>query len=700
MNSERRVVGKSKVLVIALVLLGAALLTWPAVALGVITEKASPAGASASISSDGRYVAFESDSATLVGDDTNGHYDVFVRDLVSGTTVRVSVSGDEVQGNGWSGSPAISGDGRYVAFRSLASNLVSDDTNGISDVFVRDLVEGTTVRASVSSDEVQGDGASLFCSISANGRFVAFESAATNLVEDDSNGKKDTFVRDLVDGATERVSVSSDEAEGDNTSGYSTSLSADGRYVAFMSYATNLVDGDTNGLTDAFVRDRVGGTTTRVSVATDGTQTSVHWGAEAVDISDDGRYVAFYSYASQLVPNDTNGSYDVFVHDTVTGTTTRVDITSAGAQTGGARYPSISGDGRYVAFATEASNVVPNDTNFRSDIFVHDRQTGVTQRVSVTPVGGQADDFSDRPSMSSDGGHVAFTSAANNLVTGDDGVNGIYVVSDFSSTNIYSVTPAHGSPVGGDSVVIKGNNFVGVTSVTFGGVPVTSYVVDSQDQITAVAPAHSAGLVQVQVTAVLGPTEDTSSDDFEYVGPPTISGLTPATGFTTGYGSVVITGTNFSAVTGTEGVTFGGVSAVAYTVDSLTQITATVPYHAAGTVRVRVTAGGIATADTPADDYTYVQGQLAQARSTEWVSIDREGTAADGQSRKSSVSADGRYVAFESWATDLTSPDDTNGKVDIYLRDLTTGATTRLTKNSDRPVIQPFCQRRWPLHRL
>jgi hypothetical protein len=207
------------------------------------------------ISADGRYVAFESNASNLVEGDTNRFVDVFVHDRESGATERVSVDSDGNEGNGFSSSPSISAGGRYVAFQSAASNLIEGDTNGASDVFVHDRDTGITERVSVDSDWGEGNAGSFGPAISADGRYVAFQGSASNLVPDDTNAETDVFVHDRETGATERVSLASDGAEG-NRSSFASSLSADGRYVAFASLASNLVPGDTNGLQDVFVRDR------------------------------------------------------------------------------------------------------------------------------------------------------------------------------------------------------------------------------------------------------------------------------------------------------------------------------------------------------------------------------------------------------------------------------------------------------------
>ena len=368
-----------------------------------------------SISFDGRCVAFKGLIPGLGGG-------VFVRDRVSGTTELMSVDSNGTPANGAScslffASPSISADGYHVAFDSVATNLVPGDTADRQDIFVHDRQSGITERVSVSSAGAQGNDHSYDPSISSDGRYVAFLSRSTNLVPGDTNGWADTFVRDRLSGTTERVSVSSAEAQG-NMGGGAPSITPDGRYVAFLSGSTNLVPG---GLSGIFVRDRLNGTTERVSL--DGL---VFFGDEGrlLSISSDGRYVALANHAESLVPGDTNFSGDIFVHDRLSGTTERVSVDSAEAQSNSGSYdPSISADGRYVAFSSLASNLVPGDTNGWLDVFVRDRQRGTTTRVSVDSARAQGNQESYSPSISADGRHVAFESFADNLVPWDTNGN-------------------------------------------------------------------------------------------------------------------------------------------------------------------------------------------------------------------------------------------------------------------------------------
>lgn len=379
-----------------------------------------------SISADGRYIAFASSASNLVSSDTNGVEDVFVYDRQSGQTNRISVASDGTQGNGLSGAPSISADGRYVAFDSRASNLVAGDTNNTMDIFVYDQQTGQTSRVSVASDGTEGNANSRVASISADGRYIAFASRASNLVSDDMNSTLDVFVHDQQTGQTNRVSVASDGTEG-NAQSYRPSISASGRYITFLSNASNLVSDDTNGVADIFVHDRETGQTNRVSIASDGTQGNQQ--SAHSTISADGRYIAYDSFASNLVSDDTNSAWDVFVHDRLTGQTNRISIASDGTEgNDSSGSPSISANGLYVTFHSLASNLVSDDTNGKIDVFVHDQQTAQTSRVSLTSDGMQGNNESGFPFISANGRYVAFSSIASNLVNNDtNGYQDVFV---------------------------------------------------------------------------------------------------------------------------------------------------------------------------------------------------------------------------------------------------------------------------------
>jgi Tol biopolymer transport system component len=362
-------------------------------------------------------VAFQSDASNLVARDTNGVSDVFVRDRLTEVTQRVSVGPGGQQANRRSISPEISYNGRYVVFESRASNLVARDTNGVSDIFVRDRIAGVTRRVSVGPGGRQGNGGVFTKAISGNGRFVAFGSDATNLVPGDANRTTDVFVRDMLAKVTRRVSVGRGGREPNGGSVFP-ELSWDGRYVAFVSDASNLVRRDTNDVNDVFVRDMATRKIRRVSLGTGGRQAnSDSFGAS---ISANGRFVAFMSEAPNLVRGDTNRAFDAFVRDRSTGVTRRVSVGPGGRQGNSfSEFPELSANGRLVAFNSEASNLVRGDTNNAGDVFVRDRRAGVTRRVSVGPGGRQANGLSGDQAISADGRHIAFVSLATNLVPRD-----------------------------------------------------------------------------------------------------------------------------------------------------------------------------------------------------------------------------------------------------------------------------------------
>jgi Tol biopolymer transport system component len=352
------------------------------------------------ISADGRYVAFESDATNLVSGDTEGQRDVFVRDRLTGTTVRVSVTSEGVGGNGWSFGPiSISADGRFVTFVSEASNLVPGGVDGYPNAFVRDRANGTT-----GTTECVNCGSGLTgesASISADGRFVAF---AAQRIEG-WNGVQ-VYVRDRLTHKLERISVNNAGVFANLGGARGSSISADGRYVVFSSRATNLVAGDTDDFVDIFVRDRQLLTTELVSVSAP----AGPW----ADISRDGRFVSFSS----------DGSFGAFVRDRQLGVTQRVD-TGSGSGPYMSPHATISGDGRFVAFDNTAG-LVFDDTNEFSDIFVRDRLLKETERVSVDEMGGEANSPSIGGVVSANGRFVAFHSFATNLVSDD--TNGTFDV--------------------------------------------------------------------------------------------------------------------------------------------------------------------------------------------------------------------------------------------------------------------------------
>jgi Tol biopolymer transport system component len=388
--------------------------------IGLSGSAGNGASSGVAVNTDDNFVVFYSDASNLVAADTNNARDIFVRDMGAQTTERVSVSSTGAQANQAShatgGAPAISGDGQIVAFYSAATNLVAGDTNHQPDVFVRSRAAATTERVSVATDGTEGNGPSVAPSISADGRFVAFQSQASNLVPDDTNHAADVFVHDRSNGTTERVCGS---VQGDRFS-FSPSISRDGNFVAFASAATNLVPGDTNGRLDIFVCNRSSGTIERVSVSSSGVQGDGDSILPA--ISANGNFVAFKSLSTNLVANDNNGVVDVFVYDRAAGTTERISVDVNGQDADDFSFPpSISDDGRFVAFGSYATNLAAGDNNHTSNVFVRDRTIGKTLLVDVGNRGqlGNGGTPDIPPSVSGDGLAIGFVSLASNLAVND-----------------------------------------------------------------------------------------------------------------------------------------------------------------------------------------------------------------------------------------------------------------------------------------
>ena len=453
-------------------------------------EQATTWSSNPALSPDGRFVGFRTKAPNLVPDDVEGMFDVFLHDTITGTTERVSVNSEGEGGALDSGASSISEGGRYVAFSSSAFNLIDNDNNGRSDIFVRDREAGTTSRVSESSSGVAGNDTSSYPAISRDGRYIAFWSHATNLVEGDTNGFADIFFHDREIGTTSRVSVDSSGIEGDWYSG-APAISADGRYVAFESASTNLVANDTNKRTDVFLHDRETGTTSRVSIDSSGQEGND--GSFAPVLSVDARYIAFYSQATNLVVGDTNSQSDVFVHDRVTGVTTRASIDSEGNEANNSsEVAGISDDGRFVFFSSPADNLVSNDTNGVFDVFVRDRHLGTTRRVSETPDGDEANSGSVSGPASSDGRYVVFRSFATNLVSNDtNGYDDIFITS-VPRLTVTSVSP-HVLAIGEiATITITGTNFLTGATPHVDGIALSNIVITDESTITATAAVSRA----------------------------------------------------------------------------------------------------------------------------------------------------------------------------------------------------------------
>ena len=695
---------------------------------------------SPAISGNGRYVAFASEADNLVPDDTNGREDIFVHDRQTGETRRVSVDSNGVAGNDRAYEPSISFAGRYVAFYSAADNLVANDTNGTNDVFVHDMDTGETTRVSVDSSGVEGNGYSVNPAISGNGRYVAFRSAANNLVAGDTNGVTDIFVHDRDTGATTRVSVDSSGVQGNGNS-FTPAISGGGRYVAFRSDASNLVANDTNGARDIFVHDRNTGETTRVSVSSDGDEGNGN--SDTPAISADGRYVTFISSASNLVTGDTNGRSDVFIHDRQTGLTERVSVNSAGAQANDSTFarPAVSNDGRFVAFSSAATNLVANDTNGRDDIFLRDRQAETTDRISLGPITAQGNAHSVLPRISADGCQVLFESNATNLVADDNNQTGDIFVYDCQTRTITRVSVASdGSEANDrayDGAISANGRFVAFASGADNLVAndangwVDIFVHDRQSGVTtrvsvasdgseadsnSYRPALSANgrYVAFESDASNLVADDSNSRTDIFVHDRQTGATTRVSVSSAG---VQANGDSFGATMSDDGryVAFASYAdnltadpdngyIDMYVHDRQTGVTELISVASDGGSGNDDSDGGMISGNgrylvfasyasnlVPDDtnDYRDIFVRDRQTGITERVSLSSSGDESNEESSSPAISADGRYVAFDSYADNL-APDDTNETEDIFVHDRQTGILQLVSRSSSGGLAELY----------
>lgn len=382
------------------------------------------------LSADGRYAAFASVAPDLVpGVDTRGQVQIYRKDLHTGAIVLVSRAWNTTErraGGAASNNPSISGDGRIIVFESHANDLVVGDS-GRQDVFAVKVEAGSISRLSVTSVGDPADGDSFDAHVSANGQHVAFTSAAANLdpTLPDTNGAWDVFHRSLVEPVIARVSVHDDGTQSLRHS-YNPGISGDGRRIVFQTEA-KLRSGDDNGLSDIYLRDLALGRTLRISFghtvdATNGASTDP-------SISRDGEWIGYLSAATDLDPGDMNGRIHAFLSDRFSNERISLaDPAVVGKDDGDAAGPVVPADGgRYVVFASSSSKLVPGDTNAASDIFVFDRATRRTRRVSVGPTGGQNSGASGGAALSADGSLIGFTATGTGLPGGETSASHVFV---------------------------------------------------------------------------------------------------------------------------------------------------------------------------------------------------------------------------------------------------------------------------------
>jgi Tol biopolymer transport system component len=370
----------------------------------------------AAISSDERFVVFSSDATNLVANDRNDASDIFLRDRWFNQTTRISVDNAGIEGNAASTQPVLSANGRFIAFSSKATNFVAGEANGVADIFIYD----TQTKQVRGINPLDSNGDSVNPSITADGRWVVFESLASNLIADDTNSASDIFAFDTQSNQLTRLSINDAGVAGDGHS-FNPIIAANGNFVVFASEASNLVAGDTNVTSDIFLHNLTTHTTQRISQ----TAMQTDRGSYHPSIDAAGKVIVFESDATSLVENDSNAVSDIFIKDLTTGQLQRITSPTGEQANSAAYYPTISATGRYVAFTTAATNLVSGNANALFDILKYDRQTQQLARVNVS-VNGEQGNFQSLKlpmSLSWNGDYAVFTSNATNVVYGDNNLS-------------------------------------------------------------------------------------------------------------------------------------------------------------------------------------------------------------------------------------------------------------------------------------
>jgi tricorn protease-like protein len=662
----------------------------------------------AQFSADGRYVVFRSVASNLVAGDSNGTNDIFVKDLQSGAIQRVSTDAAGAQGNGASSKAQFSADGRTVVFESYASNLVNGDSNGANDIFVKNLQSGAIQRVSSDAAGVQGNYGSSNAQFSADGRYVVFESYASNLVAGDSNGATDVFVKDLQSGAIQRVSTDAAGAQG-NSSSWNAQFSADARTVVFESGASNLVAGDSNGARDVFVKDLQSGAIQRVS--TDAAGAQGNGASSKAQFSADGRTVVFESYASNLVNGDSNGANDIFVKNLQSGAIQRVSSDAAGVQGNyGSSNAQFSADGRYVVFESYASNLVAGDSNGATDVFVKDLQSGAIQRVSTDAAGAQGNSSSWNAQFSADGRTVVFTSDASNLVVGDSnsapdifrvanpfhddkGVDTVHsslsytlssVVENLTLTGIGALNGTGNSLANrlagnsGANILSGGagdDTLDGGTGVDLlrGGLGNDIYVVDDAGDVVDETPTLDTLRVSTDAAGVQGNKHSTNAQ-FSADGRTVV--------FQSDANNLVAGDSNGSYDVFVKDLQSGAIQRVSTDAGGVqgNYGSSNAQFSAdARTVVFESGASNLVAGDSNGARDVFVKD--LQSGAIQRVSTDAAGAQGNGASSKAQFSADGRTVVFESYASNLVNGD-SNGANDIFVKNLQSGAIQRVSSDA------------------
>ena len=649
------------------------------------------------VSPDGRHVAFASYASNLVPGDNIGSPDIFIKDLVTGVIERVT-SGAAASPNNYSPAhrSAYSADGHFLAFESYASDLVAGDSNGQADIFVKNLQTGTIVLASRSASAA-ANGSSALASMSGDGRYVAFSSVASNLVDGDDNGNTDVFVKDLLTGEVQRVSTAANGAQADSESS-TASFAADGLNVVFLSYASNLVAGDTNGTIDVFIKNLQTGAIQRVSTDASGAQTADGGFSTNGRATVDGRFVVFTG--TDLVAGDTNGKGDVYIKDIQTGALRLVSTDVSGQRVDDGSYGSsdgsLSADGRFVVFTSDAGNLVPGDSNGIADIFVKDLQSGNLARVSTAAYGAQAPGYHRNPAFSADGRELFFDTDGDALVPGGSGpatwiarVNNPFLESDGGidtveasvsftlSRNIENLILTGGGTIDGtgnpQANTITGNSEAnrlqglgGDDSLTGGGGADTLEGGSGDDNL-------AGGIGSDNLRG--GDGRDTLDGE---AGADTLEGGAGADLYIVDdYGDSV------------SELDVNGLQLISITAD---QAAGHVPYDwfmSSGNGRYIIfasAANNLVAGDTNNKNDVFVRDLVDGT--TRLVSTSSTGALGNRDSYSGSLSADGRFAVFSSSATNLVAGD-FNPLGNVYVKGLLTGITIRVSLNAAGEGNQP-----------
>ncbi|MBD2329048.1 Calx-beta domain-containing protein [Alkalinema sp. FACHB-956] len=605
--------------------------------LGSVSSTGTQAGDGSSdapvLSANGRYLAFTSAASNLVATgDANGALDVYWRDLDATNPSRLISQVGGVAGNSSSLSPVISDDGKTIVFVSSATNLIANDTNNRADAFAYNVdtqvLSLVTRRQGVTTPTV-GDSGTQNPAISGDGKFAFFSSDATNLVPQDTNGAEDVFFTDLTTSEVtliSRATRTSITGNGNSEVTSNKSISADGRYVVFTSSVDNLVSGDANGVTDIFLRDVTlpSSNPNAIQLVSRTTSGNAGNGASSTPmISGDSNFIVFTSSSSNLVAGDTNNQADIFLYDRSTGTIQLVSKVGATLANGASANPVISNDGQYVVFTSTASNLVANDNNNAQDVFLWNRSTGTIQLVSKTVSGSSGNAASANATISANGQYVVFTSTASDLTAGDTN-NAQDVFAFNTQTGVVTLLSTGGSGIGDD------DSFNPVISDD------GRYVAFVSDATNLVANDANG-------------TQDVFRYDLQAASNP-----------------VALVSVNTS---GTAGVTTG-------TFTTLGSYSPTISADGNFIAFVSAASDLTTTTDTNgnAPDVFIRNMQTGQ---TSLVSVNSAGTGSGNGSGSVNpvISADGRYVAFVSTASNLVTGD-TNGNIqDVFVRDTVTGRT-------------------------